>query len=101
MAQFSDLSFSAVEAGFEANYIFDNHFQIHVTAGLLRYTLTEEERENFVTEASADAYNAFDYKIYDGVTLQDDTAWDGGNTKDQITAIMNDVESRAAVYSAE
>lgn len=101
MAQFSDLSFSAVEAGFEANYIFDNHFQIHVTAGLLRYTLTEEERENFVTEASADAYNAFDYKIYDGVTLQDDTVWVGGNTKDQITAIMNDVEGRAAVYSAE
>ena len=99
MAQFSDLEFKALGEGFEANYSFDNYFQIHVAAGPVRPTLDPEALEEFTVESSADAYNAFDCKVFDGVTLQDDTAWVSAYTKDQVTALMADVEGRAAVFT--
>lgn len=99
MAQFSDLEFKALDEGFEANYVFDNYFQIHVTAGPARFTLGEEEE--ITVESSAEAYNAFDCKVFDGVTLQDDTAWVSAYTKDQVTALMADVEGRAAVFTPD
>ena len=102
MAQFSDLEFKALEDGFEANYVFDNWFQIHVTAGPPRFTLDSEAAAELTIEASADAYNAFDCKVFDGVTQQDDeTSWLSGYTKDQVTALMADVEGRAAVYTPD
>lgn len=101
MAQFSDLVFvpTGDNQGFEAGfYDFGNYWQIQVVCGKNRYTLTPEEREDVEVLASADLYNAFDYKIYDGVNTLDDTHWVGGQTKDQITAIMQDIEGRAQVY---
>jgi phosphoribosylformylglycinamidine (FGAM) synthase-like amidotransferase family enzyme len=98
MAQFSDLEFKALDNGFESNYVFDNFFQIHVTAGPSRFTLDSEAEAELTIETSADAYNAFDCKVFDGVTQQDDSAWLSGYTKDQVTALMADVEGRAAVY---
>jgi len=98
MAQFTDLVFKPLENGFESNYVFDNFFQIHVTAGPPRVSLDPEAAAELTVEASADAYNAFDCKVFDGVTQQDDSAWLSAYTKDQVTALMADIEGRAAVY---
>lgn len=99
MAQFTDLEFKALETGFEANFLFDNWFQIHVVAGPVRPTLDPEASGEFTVESSAAAYNSFDCKIFDGVTLQDDTVWQSNMTKDQVTALMADLEGRTAVYT--
>jgi len=95
MAQFSDLVFSSNDSSFEANYVFDNYFQIHVICG----PATFGENSDKEARASAADYNSFEYKIFDGVTQLDDTNWVENNTKEQITAIMADVEGRTAVYS--
>tara|TARA_B100000963_G_scaffold361839_1_gene400168 strand:- start:46 stop:363 length:318 start_codon:yes stop_codon:yes gene_type:complete len=102
MAQFNDLVFQVhageAESGFEAVHVFDNNYQLHIQCGPSVFT---SDVTDFDLRDSASLYSTFEWKIFDGVTMLDDTNWQGGKTKADIDTEMTRIEGLDSVVTGE
>ena len=102
MAEFNDLTWEnhggEEGAGWESIYIFENHYQIQVKCGPSVFT---PDVTDFDLRSSASDYSTFEWKTYDGVTILDDTNWQGGKTKEDITAEMARLAALESVVDPE
>jgi len=102
MAQFNDLVFQVHGgndgAGFEATHHFENNYQLNVVCGPSVFT---SDITDFDLRSSAADYSTFEWKIFDGVTMLDDTNWQGGKTKADIDAEMTRIEGLDSVVTEE
>ena len=102
MAQFNDLVFQVHGgndgAGFEATHTFENKYQLNVVCGPSVFT---PDVTDFDLRSSAQDYSTFEWKVFDGVTLLDDTNWQGAKTKVDIDAEMTRIEGLDSVVTEE